>query len=471
MSVSLVSRFALVALLSTLVCLLAAAPASARSSQALFFDAPNELKFPDSRGPALAELEALGVRALRVVLYWNDVAPQPDATTKPTFDASDPASYDWQHYDAILAAAAARGWPVLLTPSGPVPRWATQGGRDHVTRPSAGEFEQFMTAAARRYGQQVSTWSVWNEPNHPRFLGPQYSGSGSRRRPASPRIYRSLVQAADRALQATGNGGDTLLFGETAPRGTGKVVAPITFLRGTLCLSASYRRSSSCGRLDADGYAHHPYTTREGPYFRPSGKNDVTIGVLSRLTRALDRAASARAIRRRMPLYLTEFGVQSTPDRFLGVSLAKQVEFRALSERIAYGNRRVAAFSQYLLKDDNPVEGVRASERYQGFESGLRFSTGKAKPSYASFKLPLAALRRSRTRVSLWGMVRPAAGQRVRVEVLAQDRGSRRFRRIRTVTTDTRASFTFTTRYRKSRRYRLRWNGQQSYPVRVYSGR
>ena len=452
------------------MCLLAAAPASARSSQALYFDAPNELKYPESRGPALAELESLGVRALRVVLYWNDVAPQPDATTKPSVDASDPGSYDWKHYDGIMAAARERGWPVLLTPSGPVPRWASSGGRDHVTRPSAAEFEQFVTAAARRYGEQVTSWAIWNEPNHPDFLAPQYTGTGSARRPASPRIYRQLVQAADRALQATGNGGDTLLFGETAPRGTGKVVAPLTFLRGTLCLSSSYRKSASCGRLNADAFAHHPYTTREGPYFRPSGKNDVTIGVLSRLTKALDRAARAGAIRRGMPVWLTEFGVQSTPDRVLGVSLAKQVEFRALSERIAYANPRVSAFSQYLLRDDNPVEGVPARARYAGFESGLRFSTGKAKPSFASFKLPVAALRRSRTRVSLWGLVRGATG-RVRVEILAQERTSRAPRRIRTVTTNSRGAFTVTTRYRSGRRYALRFGGQQSYPVRAYSGR
>ena len=306
---------------------------------------------------------------------------------------------------------------------------------------------------------------MWNEPNHPKFLLPQYEkGKGA----TSPRIYRSLFQAADRALQATGNGDDTLLFGETAPRGTGKVVAPLTFLRGSLCLSTRYRRSRSCGRLGADGFAHHPYTTREGPYFRPPGKNDVTIGVLSRLTTALDRAARAGAIRSRMPVWLTEFGVQSTPDRFLGVSLAKQVEFRALAERISYANPRVVAFSQYLLRDDTPVEGVPASARYQGFESGLRFSTGRAKPSLAAFKLPLAAVRRSRTRVSLWGMVRPATAP-VSVEILAQDNGSRTFRRIRTLTTSARGTFTLATRYRKNRRYRLRWNGEQGYPVRAYS--
>ena len=78
-----------------------------------------------------------------------------------------------------------------------------------------------------------------NEPNHPDFLRPQYGKASGRCRRG---IYRGLFHAADSALQATGNGDDTLLIGETAPRGTGKVVAPLTFLRGTL---ASTRRTAS----------------------------------------------------------------------------------------------------------------------------------------------------------------------------------------------------------------------------------
>jgi hypothetical protein len=66
--------------------------------------------------------------------------------------------------------------------------------------------------------------------------------------------------------------------------------------------------------------------------------------------------------------------------------------------------------------------------------------------------------------------VRPATAP-VSVEVLVQDNGSRAFRRIRTVTTNARGSFTLTTPYRKNRRYRLRWNAEQGYPVRAYAPR
>jgi hypothetical protein len=453
-----------------LVCLLAVlggAPAAhAAPSQQMLFDAPRDLLNADTRPGALEELDSLGVRALRVVLYWRSVAPDADGRQVPAGDLSDPASYDWGQYDALLAAARERGWRVLLTVTTPGPKWAMRGRRDHVTRPSPTHFGRFMTAVGRRYGDQVDQWSILNEPNHPKFLLPQYEkGKGA----VSPGIYRQLFNAAHRALRATGNGRDQILIGETAPRGTGRVVAPLRFLRGTLCLNARYRKRPACGRLPATGWAHHPYTTRSGPFFVPPGRDDVTIGVLSRLTRALDRAGRAGAIRRGMPIWLTEFGIQSTPDRFLGVSLAKQVEYRAMAERLAYGNRRVRAFSQYLLTDDNPIEGARtAAQRYGGFESGLRFATGRAKPSLNGFRLPAAALRDGRTRVSLWGMARPA-GSGARVEILYQDRGSRTFRRLKTVRTNRYGAFTTRTVFREGRRYRLRWNDQQGAPVRVMS--
>src|ERR1019366_9018734 len=87
-------------------------------------------------------------------------------------------------------------------------------------------------------------------------------------------------------------------------------VAPLTFLRGALCLNAKYRKSGSCTPLTAVGYAHHAYTTAAGPLYRPRKADDVTIGVLSRLSRALSLAAGAHGVTSNLPIYLTEFGVQ-----------------------------------------------------------------------------------------------------------------------------------------------------------------
>jgi hypothetical protein len=459
-------RFRPVVLLALLAALLAPAGAARAShSQTTSFEAPRDLLDPAQRGAAFDDIASFGVHSIRVVLYWHDVAPAKDSRVKPSFDATDPSAYDWSRYDPVLDEAKARGWSVLLTLSGPVPRWATNGARNTVTRPRPKEFALFVTAAARHFGDRVSTWSIWNEPNHPQFLRPQFT---SRHHPASPRIYRSLYFAALRGFKAAGVK-PRVLVGETAPRGTGSVVAPLTFLRGVLCLNSHYHRHGHCKKLPAAGYAHHAYTTRKGPFFRPPGPNDVTIGVLSRLTRALDRAARAGRIKKHMPIWLTEFGIQSKPDPLLGVSLARQAEYQAISERIAYDNPRVAAFSQYLLRDDLPRRGPRLS-RYSGFESGLMTSSGKPKPSMQSFRLPLAAKRRG-SRVSLWGLVRPATGRTTAV-VLFADR-HRKLHKLRTVHTNSHGYFRARTRYRKGRRFRLQWTAPDGTifrgpPIRIY---
>jgi len=428
------------------------AAAEARESQYTMFEAPTELLSEDSalRARTFDEIQAFGVRRLRVVLYWHSVAPVADDPGVPRFDETDPNAYPgFARYDRLVAEARARGMRILLTVSGPVPRWATRDRDDTVTRPSATRFGRFMRAVIRRYGDAVDDWSIWNEPNHPDFLRPQYSRS---HRPVSPGIYRQLVFAAHRAFRAVGDRADRLLVGETAPRGTRKVVGPLTFLRGALCLDSRYHKRRSCKRMPADGWAHHAYTTAAGPFFVPPSRNDVTIGALGRLNTAVARAGRAKAIRRGLGIYLTEFGVESEPDPLRGVSLGAQAEQRSLAEWIAYRNGRVRAFSQYLMRDDREREGA---DRFGGFQSGLRTVAGEAKPAYDGFRLPLVALR-GRTRTTLWGLVRPARA-RTSVVIEYRDRGSSRWRRLKGDRTNTRGYWTKTTRLVRSRRYRIRW--------------
>jgi len=461
--------------LTLLLALLIAAPANASKAQSLTFEAPRDLMDPVTRPAALAEMQSLGVHSLRVILTWHDVAPGADSATRPDFEPTNPDAYAWGEYDNVIAAARQRNWPVLLTISGPVPVWATKDHLDKVTRPSPTAFAAFVTAVGRHYGDEVDTWAIWNEPNQPQFLRPQFADGG---KAISPSIYRELFKAGVRGLAKAGQGGERILLGETSPRGTGRVVAPLAFLRGTLCLSSKYKKRPNCGALTASGYAHHAYTTRQGPFFKPADPDDVTIGVLSRLTHALDRARSAGALTTRLPVYLTEFGIQSTPDTQSGVSLGKQVEYRAIAERIAYDNPRVAAFSQYLLRDSDPT----GSKQYGGFESGLRFADGKPKPSLPAFRLPLAVRRTSAARVSIWGHVRPlsagpsAATAQVpyavppdrTATILYADRGSSTFKPLRTITADARGYFTFRAVYKAGRRWNLRWTSFAGTPVGAY---
>jgi hypothetical protein len=393
------------------------------------------------RPRAFAQMVHLGVHAIRVELAWREVAPSPKKARRPRFNATNPASYRWGPYDAALVEAHRLGWQVLLTVTSPVPKWATSTHRDYLTRPNDVDFREFMTAVGRHYSSIVSRYSIWNEPNHPAFLRPQFAAS---HQPASPTIYRGLFLAGYTGLKAAGIASPDVLMGETAPTGYDTSsglhdVAPLAFLRGVLCLNTHYRETPSCGMLPASGYAHHAYTTAAGPFYRPPNADDVTIGVISRLANALDLAARAGAVRPGLPIYLTEFGVQSKPNRYLGVSPSKQAEDYAIAEKIAWSNGRVVAFSQYLLRDD-PLGGPPGSSvhgGFVGFQTGVEYHDGRPKPLYYAWPVPLVvtAIGRGGHHFSLWGLIRPAAGA-TSATVLVRTRGARRYRKLATVHTN-----------------------------------
>jgi hypothetical protein len=415
----------------------AAPGASASHNQLVFFEAPAQLLNPKLRASAVSTLQHLGVKAVRIELHWREVAPSPNSSKKPSFDATNPASYNWTVYDPLIEEAEKLKWKILLTVTSPVPRWATASHKDFITRPDDRDFEEFMTAVGKRYGTGIAYWAIWNEPNIPGWLSPQFAANGT---PESPRLYRGLYQAGYAGLEkAELETAPKVLFGETAPFGVDHVnvkhegpnheVAPLLFLRQALCLSSSYKKSSSCSELKMSGYGHHPYTypAVQGPFYRPPNKDEVPIGALARLQSALDKAANAHAIPRGTKMFLDEYGVQTKPNP-LGVSPAEQAEYAAISERIAWEDPAVAAFSQYLLRD----EGKHG--RFVGYRTGLEGPTGTRKPSYYAFALPLTVTKVGHS-YSLWGLVRPTLAA-TKVTVMVRSSASSHFRKLTTVSTD-----------------------------------
>nr|WP_183343460.1 cellulase family glycosylhydrolase [Conexibacter arvalis] len=405
-------------LLLALTALLApAATALADRSQPTYVEAPNELLDRDPSG-ALDEIAALGADGIRILMIWRRVAPRPESRRAPSFNATDPGAYPdgaWARYDAAIDGARARGLKVHVTITGHAPLWATRAG-DGLTRPDATAFSRFATAAGRRYRRSVTMWSVWNEPNLGKWLMPIAKD-------ASAAVYRDIFVKTSSALRTAGVRAPILL-GELAPLGNRRVqgtIAPLRFLRAVLCLDARYRpirvRGRRCQRLAPAGISIHPYSTRPGPFLRPADRDSVTIATLGRLTSALDKAAKAGMLPRRLPIHLTEYGVQSFPDRTVGVPFGVQSDYRSMAERIAFRNPRVKSFSQYLLYDDYP------SGMPWVFESGLRPWNGEPKPSWHGFRLPLVVTpARNGRRAQLWGLVR-AARRAGTVTVSYRDRG------------------------------------------------
>ena len=212
-------------------------------------------------------------------------------------------------------------------------------------------------------------------------------------------------------------------------------VAPLAFLRETLCLNSKYKKASTCEMLPAYGYAHHAYTTGAGPSTNRLGAENVTIGVLSRLSGALDKAEAAHAIPAHTPdpsdrVRHPELPIENR------ASLPRQAEYDAIAEKIAWANPRVAALSQYLLRDD-PLAGTAGSSVHGGTSASRpawRQSTVRRKPLYFGFPVPLVVAKHGHG-FSLWGLVRPTTGATT-LKVLVQPKGSKSYRTLTTVHTN-----------------------------------
>jgi hypothetical protein len=269
-------------------------------------------------------------------------------------------------------------------------------------------------------------------------------------------LYRRLFFAGYNGLRAAGVSAP-VLAGELEPVGNAIALAPMRFMRGVLCLDSAYRRAGRCARLPAAGWAIHPYMRPVFPTTPPPGPDDVTIGGLDRLAHGLDLAARAHMVSPRLPIYATEFGVQSYPNRVAGVPLPEQSDYRSVAEYLAWSNPRVASFSQYLLTDPAPMPGP-ALGRYI-FQMGLYlFERHRAKPAYDGFRTPLV-VRRSGGRVALWGLVRPAAGTPGTVTVQYQDPGrSATWRPLLQAAYGGSGYWTARGSYRAGRHWRVRWS-------------
>lgn len=436
---------------------LSAATASASRSQTTLFDLGGgalDLS-TDGRNEALDQLQAFGVDTVRAIVTWRQIAPSPESAGKPSFDATDPGAYpnQWQGLDGLVRNATARGMKVLLTPSGPGPNWGS-AGRDGITSPNPSDFGQFVQALGKRYSgsyvpapvnptdppepalPRVSFWSIYNEPNLTLFLKPQLRHGKS----VAAKNYRKLFLAAQDGLAGSGHASDTILIGETSPGPGRKGTDPITFLRGVFCLNEKFKRTGGCPKIDADGWAQHPYDPFDAP-FEEGRHNLLNLATIGDLTKALNKAKSARAVTKRLPIYVTEYGIESVPDKKFGVSETRQAEYNSISEYLMYRSARIRSYGQYLLQDD-------AGNAQVNFQTGLRGSDGHKKVAYNAFSVALVAQRPDpkRKKVTIWGHVRPKGGP---YSVTVDANGNT----LRTIGTNAAGYFQFRTTYKKGRRY------------------
>jgi hypothetical protein len=141
----------------------------------------------------------------------------------------------------------------------------------------------------------------------------------------------------------------------------------------------------------------------------------IILGGLRRLEGALGRAFSRWGVGRVPRVYITEYGYETNPpDPFRGVSWSRQAAWTSWAEEIAYRDRHVASFPQFLLADDHPRPGLAPSDprRWITWQSGLLTEDGREKPSYTEYQHPIRVAptrtRRGRS-IRVFGLYRPAA--------------------------------------------------------------
>jgi len=444
---------------------------------------------PVALGQALDDAVALGADGVRAIVRWRDVAPAPNANVAPAgFDPDDPAQYvaaRWDPLDDLVRGTQARGLSLLLSPSTPLPGWASRCEGSAALRrlcaPDAAQYGAFLRALGRRYSgaysdenqgggvlPRVARWSFGNEPNQATWLLPQRSLRRGSVYPAAAVSYRAMVRAGIAALRSTGHRSDELLLGETSPIGRRKgallrrSTPPAGFIRTLLCIdargralrgkAAAIRECAGFKRLRVTGFAHHPYAQggSKPPTFRGNPATEITLASSRRLARLLDAGAKRGRIPRGLPIHYTEHGYQSSPpDVTFGVSLARQAAYLNQSDWIAFRDPRVHTVAQYKLVDDPIVSG---------FQSGLRFSDGRPKPAYDAYRLPLWMTPRATSRLRVYGQIRPlAAGATARVELQNAPLGGGDFRTVAQLTVRSGNNTFLRTVPRYEGRFRLRW--------------
>jgi hypothetical protein len=435
---------------------------------------------------AMARLRDLGVDRVRLTAGWSVIAPQPDAPQRPDFDDTDPATYPadaWANLDRAVREAHAAGLAVMIDIAFWAPRWATHDDPKATGRlrtdidPDA--YARFAAAVARRYAggytaprpandapppahqsapdhdllggllgpkreqprppeakpdpgaeplPAADVFTIWNEPNHPGFVMPQWERRDGAWWPHSADVYRAMVRAAYPAIKAAAPN-STVLIGATSSGGASEAgrsgVTPLRFIRALACVDARWRpiMTGSCAgytTLPGDGWSHHPYSLRTAPEAQPLDGDKLPVASTPRLLAALRTLVrEGRLAPGAAQLWLTEYGYETNPpDPQAPFSPEEQAGVLARAERLGTADPAVRSWPQFLLRD-RPSGAAGPRMRVAGdWQTGLEDEHGNPKPAYATFRTPVVALCRNARapRLLVWGRWRAVDGAVAQIE-------------------------------------------------------
>ena len=285
-----------------------------------------------------AELRASWIRA-NVQWSWT-LHSQAKKKRKPA-----KLVYDFSPYDRLVAEAAARGIQVQLSLTGPPPRWASGGaarGWVGSYKPNATEFGRFARAIATHFRGRVTRYSIWNEPNWRSTLSPGQTAAQQ---------YRNLYLKAYAAIKGADRDAK-VFFGELSPQAKrGWAYPPLQFARDVLCVDARWHKRRGCATVRTDGWAQHAYEFSHAPNWRGVIQDEVTIGTLDHLNRAIKLLHRAGALKtpsgKRPAIYITEFGYRASGPKSLPAS--KRAKYVRQAFDVALSTPNVRQMLQYKL--------------------------------------------------------------------------------------------------------------------------
>ena len=326
------------------------------------------LRWAPDRAQMLDRTREGGATMIRTIVGWHTTAPE-----RPR-DAADPfdPGYRLDDLDDLARSAQQRGIELLITIWG-TPPWANGGQTPNHAPADPADLETFARALADRYSGRhpgypaVRLFSAWNEPNLEQFLAPQFDEAG---RSLGPALYAPIARAIYDGVKA-GNPDAVVAVGETSPRGhdlpsRGSVQdshSPARFAR----LLAEQEPA-----VPFDAWAQHPYPPRaDVAPDEPVRWPRVGLGNLDRFGESLDGWFGRDDI----PLWLTEYGHETTPGEPLGIDPELQATFASDALAAATAIPRVRAFVWFILRDapGNP------------WQSGLLSQDGSPKPAFETF--------------------------------------------------------------------------------------
>jgi hypothetical protein len=448
-----------------------AAPATAAGPQVGIADDRIMLNGGAEADKAIAEWKKLGIEDVRILAYWNLIAPGSGDKRAPAgFDSDNPNEprYQWYYVEQAVNRVRAAGMTVTLNVTGPGPLWSSSkpSKRMRQYKPKPSSYAAFVEAAAKRFGSRVDRYVLWNEPNLNKWLAPQSSCKRGKCTPVAPHLYRNLVRPAYNAI-ADADPSAEIVVGALGPRGRSirtwkSTMQPLLFLRNFGCRSDSFKRirTGYCkGKkfkpATLDGFGVHPYSFR-APEKPNQGSDALSMAQLPNLIRTLDRLKRVRGLKsttRKVGVFIDEYGYQTKPqDPFAGVSTRQQDVYLQRAAYHAWRSKRVKLFTQYLWKDEpNRVN----------WQSGLRDKRGRAKRSLSHFDTPFTV---DASRNRLWGQVRPGTRYTVTVQ---QKRGGK-WRRVAKKRTDSRGYFSVKRSINRGTYYRFKAGKYVSQALRAY---